>query len=37
MGHEFLEMKNTPAAIEAYRKAVGIQCSKFADKSDQPT
>ena len=23
MGHEFLEMKNTPAAVEAYRKAVG--------------
>lgn len=24
MGHEFVEMKNTPAAIEAYRKAVDI-------------
>ena len=23
MGHEFLEMKNTPAAVRAYRKAVG--------------
>lgn len=24
MGHEFVEMKNIPAAIEAYRKAVDI-------------
>jgi hypothetical protein len=23
MGHEFVEMKNTPAAIDAYRRAVG--------------
>lgn len=23
MGHEYVEMKNTRAAIEAYRKAVG--------------
>lgn len=25
MGHEFVEMKNAHAAIEAYRKAVGTQ------------
>lgn len=24
MGHEFMERKNTSAAIEAYRKAIGI-------------
>jgi anaphase-promoting complex subunit 8 len=24
MGHEYVELKNTSAAIEAYRKAVGI-------------
>ena len=24
MGHEYVEMKNTPAAIEAYRHAVDI-------------
>lgn len=24
MGHEFIEMKNSQAAIEAYRKAVGM-------------
>jgi anaphase-promoting complex subunit 8 len=24
MGHEFVEMKNTAAAIEAYRRAVGM-------------
>jgi anaphase-promoting complex subunit 8 len=23
MGHEYLEMKNTPAAIAAYRRATG--------------
>ena len=26
MGHEFVEMKNTNAAIEAYRRAVGRTC-----------
>ncbi|KAG0483694.1 hypothetical protein HPP92_011778 [Vanilla planifolia] len=24
MGHEYVEMKNTPAAIDAYRRAVGL-------------
>jgi len=24
MGHEYVELKNTAAAIEAYRKAVGV-------------
>ena len=24
MGHEFMEMKNTNAAIQAYRQAIGI-------------
>jgi len=24
LGHEYLELKNTHAAVEAYRKAVGI-------------
>jgi anaphase-promoting complex subunit 8 len=24
MGHEYVEMKNTPAAIQAYRRAVDI-------------
>ena len=26
MGHEFMEMKNTNAAIQAYRQAVGMNC-----------
>ena len=26
MGHEFMERKNTSAAIEAYRKAIGNSC-----------
>ena len=26
MGHEYVEMKNSHAAIEAYRRAVGTQC-----------
>lgn len=26
MGHEYVEMKNSHAAIEAYRRAVGKEC-----------
>jgi anaphase-promoting complex subunit 8 len=29
MGHEYLEMKNTQAAIESYRTAVDIDPSDF--------
>ena len=29
MGHEYLEMKNTNAAIESYRTAVDIDDSDF--------
>lgn len=27
MGHEYVEMKNSQAAIEAYRRAVGKRCT----------
>lgn len=26
MGHEYLEMKNSHAAIEAYRRGIGMSC-----------
>ncbi|GFH11027.1 TPR_REGION domain-containing protein, partial [Haematococcus lacustris] len=29
MGHEFMELKNTAAAIEAYRQAVDLAASDF--------
>lgn len=29
MGHEYLEMKNTPAAVDAYRRAVDIKPSDY--------
>ncbi|KAL6181522.1 hypothetical protein ACLB2K_048177 [Fragaria x ananassa] len=29
MGHEFIEMKNTPAAVDAYRHAVDINSSDY--------
>ena len=29
MGHEYLEIKNIPGAIEAYRNAVEIDCNDF--------
>lgn len=32
MGHEYVEMKNTHAAIEAYRRAVGVCCYNHADR-----
>ena len=33
MGHEYVEMKNSHAAIEAYRRAVGKPESASFDKS----
>jgi len=27
MGHEYMEMKNIPAAVRAYRKAAGLICA----------
>ena len=27
MGHEYMELKNTPAAIQAYRHAIGGLCT----------
>jgi hypothetical protein len=37
MGHEFVELKNSHAAIEAYRKAIGESgcCSFVVLKSDR--
>jgi len=32
LGHEYLELKNTHAAVEAYRRAVGILLCNYADK-----
>lgn len=29
MGHEFMEMKNTSAAIQAYRQAIGISFAVY--------
>jgi tetratricopeptide (TPR) repeat protein len=29
MGHEYMEMKNIPAAVRAYRKAAGLPLSFF--------
>ena len=29
MGHEFVEMKNTGAAIEAYRRGVDVNCRDY--------
>jgi hypothetical protein len=32
MGHEYVEMKNSHAAIEAYRRAVGTVQISFVNK-----
>lgn len=29
IGHEYLELRNTPAAIEAYRRAIGLSPAFF--------
>ena len=29
MGHEYMELKNTPAAIEAYRQAIGTKTRNY--------
>ena len=34
LGHEYLELKNTHAAVEAYRRAVGIPLSYIPTYSD---
>ena len=37
MGHEYVEMKNSHAAIEAYRRAVGKIVSHFLMASNSPS
>ena len=36
MGHEFVELKNSHAAIEAYRKAIGRCHLSEWDQEDPP-